>query len=111
MGKTAQFARDMIVLAVISVGVVLVIVLASALALGHEFYSSACCGGHDCHPVPCQEISRIDDGYAWQGLRFAIGKVLESPDGACHVCVGHPKDSAGVVTRMPQCLYLSRSTS
>jgi hypothetical protein len=62
----------------------------------HEFYSSACCSGTHCHPVPCGEITSSGDGWSWQGRTFPHFMLHVAPDGQCHVCVA----------AAPTCIYL-----
>lgn len=62
----------------------------------HLFYDQSCCGGKDCHPVPCEEITSLSDGWIWQGKTFHRIMFHESPDGQCHVCVDV----------VPRCIYL-----
>jgi hypothetical protein len=53
----------------------------------HAFYDAGCCGGHDCHPVNCDEIHDIGDGWQWRDVIFNRGALKVSADGRCHVCV------------------------
>jgi len=46
-----------------------------AIILAHSWYPSWCCGGADCHPVPCAEIIISKDT-----------PVLTSQDERCHAC-------------------------
>ena len=52
----------------------------------HDDYPADCCGDHDCHPVPCDEITVRSDGDLWKGLIFLWSSLRTSPDGRCHVC-------------------------
>ena len=60
--------------------------LIASVAFAHDDYPAECCGGHDCHPVPCDEITVRSDGYSWKGLIFLWSSQRTSPDGRCHVC-------------------------
>jgi len=77
-----------------------------ALLLVHSWYGKECCSDGDCHPVPCDQISRDKDGdYIWtRGPRdtvmFPKIRMKESQDEACHVCVHNEIAPAG------NCLYL-----
>jgi len=44
------------------------------LVVAHSWYPQWCCGGADCHPVPCA------------GIVIGDAAVLPSPDGQCHAC-------------------------
>lgn len=70
------------------------------LILAHSWYSAVCCGGQDCHPVPCDQIYERSDGvYTWGKLEFWPATVHDSQDDQCHACVGEP---GGI----PRCLYI-----
>jgi hypothetical protein len=73
--------------------------LALLVLLAHWLYSDQCCGGHDCHPVPCAEIYAFKDGWLWRGIMFGTEVLKLSPDGNCHVCHG---DKAFI----GHCIYL-----
>jgi hypothetical protein len=60
--------------------------LIASVAFAHDDYPADCCGDHDCHPVPCDEITVGSDGYSWKGLIFLWSSQRTSPDGRCHVC-------------------------
>ena len=60
--------------------------LITSVAFAHDDYPADCCGDHDCHPVPCDEITVRSDGYFWKGLIFLWSSQRTSPDGRCHVC-------------------------
>ena len=36
--------------------------LALAIWLTHSWYPESCCAGHDCNPVPCEDLSELNDG-------------------------------------------------
>ena len=82
---------------------------AVALILIHSWYSQQCCGGQDCHPVPCDEISRAANGdYVWQNpyqeaIIFGRHVMKLSEDEQCHVCV-NPDNDFGI------CIYLAPRT-
>ena len=59
------------------------------LLLVHYFYSAECCGGKDCHPVPCDEIVNDASGFRWQNIHFDRKLMRVSQDGECHVCVSN----------------------
>jgi hypothetical protein len=60
-------------------------------------YDPRCCGGHDCHPIPADEVRVTPDGYlvtipasdTAAALRrlFHYHEVLESGDGQYHACI------------------------
>jgi hypothetical protein len=68
------------------------------LILAHMGYPSACCGGKDCHPVPCEEVIRQGNDWVWNGIHFKDELRKESLDGGCHVCI------AG--NGVPLCIFL-----
>jgi hypothetical protein len=84
-------------------------------AIAHEWYPSNCCGGGDCHPVPCQELVQDQSTRWWRWVptaesepRWPPGKALYfdfaperlqgSPDGMCHTCVSN--------TMAPMCIFI-----
>jgi hypothetical protein len=78
-----------------------------AVLLVHSWYPRSCCGGNDCRPVPCEEISRTDAGdYIWRhaqrAVTFSRTVVKPSQDEECHVCV---EDE--VVSFIGVCLFLA----
>ena len=50
-----------IVLTAVIVAVVIILMLI-AHASAHSFYSSVCCGGRDCAPVPAEVVMETGDG-------------------------------------------------
>lgn len=60
--------------------------LVISLVLIHGWYDSECCGGMDCHPVPCDELLELSDGIHWKDLVFSGPKVRPSKDAFCHIC-------------------------
>ncbi len=76
----------------------------AGIVLVHSLYSAACCGGRDCHPVPCAEIHPTMDGWVWDGVQFSHNTMHPSEDGGCHVCV-HP-----AVVPSGICIYLRPET-
>jgi hypothetical protein len=83
------------------------LVVFSALVLVHSFYSQSCCGGKDCRPVPCEQISRMSNGdwlwdNAYQRVTFFPGAMKVSEDDQCHVCVNDD-----TIPPMGICLYLA----
>ena len=36
------------------------------MVLVHSWYSDKCCHDKDCHPVSCEEIEKISDGWLWR---------------------------------------------
>src|SRR5262249_42150799 len=89
-----------------------------AAAEGHSWYPEECCHDKDCHPVPCEEIEKISDGWLWrdkatkQRYWFPQDRLHASHDDACHVCVRHRRALAAFVF-MCRCQheYLSHETS
>lgn len=58
------------------------------MILVHDWYPPECCGGGDCHPVPCDEIVETDKGFRWKDVTFPSANVRPTQDGKCHVCDG-----------------------
>ena len=61
-------------------GMVFIVILA------HWLYGNDCCGDGHCHPVPCDQIKDLGDGWDWSGYTFSKPALRISPDGNCHVC-------------------------
>jgi hypothetical protein len=40
--------------------------LFNGAATAHSWYSEKCCHDKDCHPVACEEIEKISDGWLWR---------------------------------------------
>lgn len=73
------------------------------LLLVHGWYSKACCGDRDCHPVPCESIAEVKDGYVYDGVHF--DRAQPSPDNQCHACI----QTYGNV-RSGTCLFIQVTT-
>ena len=86
--------------------------LLSVLILAHSFYAQDCCGGKDCHPVPCSEIRNVTDGWLWshqnETILFARRLMRYSEDDDCHVCVSKPDWSGAMPYGI--CIYLPSRT-
>lgn len=67
-----------------------------ALVLAHLFYSQECCAEQHCHPVPCDSVVDMAEGWKWQGHTFNKQQLRISQDGECHVCIA----------AAPICIYL-----
>ena len=70
--------------------------LITSVAFAHDDYPADCCGDHDCHPVPCDEITVRSDGYFWKGLIFLWSSQRTWPDGRCHVCHLNERHNTGL---------------
>jgi len=87
----------------------LIAVLISILLI-HGWYDPDCCGGKDCHPVPCEEIHNDGQGnFLWHrgpndDVFFLKNKMKVSQDDGCHVCVLENVSPAGI------CIYLAPRT-
>ena len=68
-----------------------------ALLLAHAFYSADCCGGNDCAPVPCAEVTYDGEGWSYHGKHFSKLRAHIADDGGCHVCIHNG---------FPICIYL-----
>lgn len=66
----------------------------------HDWYPIECCGGSDCHPIPCEEVSQGKEGYYWKEIG-PFKNPMASPDGHCHAC--HSGST-------PLCLYILQTT-
>jgi hypothetical protein len=68
-----------------------VLMLVGGAANAHSWYPEECCHDKDCHPVPCEEIDKISDGWLWRDKAtkqrhwFPHGRLHASHDDACHV--------------------------
>ncbi len=66
----------------------LITIVLQATILVHDWYPYDCCGGGDCHPVPCDELNEYRNGdYSWHGQYFTSAQVRPSRDAQCHVCI------------------------
>ena len=78
----------------------------AAVMLVHSWYDETCCHGKDCHPVPCEEIEKISDGWLWRDVAtkqrhwFPHDHLKASHDDASHVCVSPETRPSGI------CIYL-----
>ena len=67
-------------------------------ASAHSWYDARCCSGHDCHPVPCEDLRALSDGSAVflpTGVPFFRENVLPSKDAQCHICTSRPATDSG----------------
>lgn len=67
-------------------------------------YPPACCGGHDCRPVACEEIQESKSGWTWRDIPFK--DVLPSRDRACHACTADYTDASGGPKQYGRCLFV-----
>lgn len=60
-------------------------------AVGHEWYPTECCSGHDCTPAAPGRIGVTAQGYVVDG-RFTVpfAQARRSLDGRYHVCFPAP---------------------
>jgi hypothetical protein len=75
--------------------------LLTAALLVHSWYPRGCCGDQHCRPVPCEDISKSDSGYIWNGWHFDLVQVQASQDQSCHVCI---------IGSFPACLFVRLDT-
>ena len=66
-------------------------------------YPSGCCGGEDCHPVPCETIEEKRGVYIWKGVIFHRSMARVSGDHRCHVCIQFNGEGAP----SGRCLFLN----
>jgi len=94
--------------AVLALVITLVDALLGAPAMAHDFYDKACCANHDCHPVACETITAVPQGFDYVDPRdhavyfFTRDKMLPSADDRCHVCL----HGEWMPQPAPVCLYL-----
>jgi hypothetical protein len=69
--------------------------------LAHWLYANECCADEHCHPVPCDQVKDLGNGWQWWDYVFDKSELKVSPDGNCHVCVSGPKSL---------CIYLPART-
>jgi len=75
---------------------------------GHDWYSSACCSGQDCHPILCTELIDKVHGIQWREYFFSPDMIHPSQDSQCHVCVHkYPPvfGQGGMSFEKPMCIY------
>ena len=83
-----------------------VMLLFNGAATAHSWYPEECCHDKDCHPVACEEIEKISDGWQWRDKAtkqrhwFSHDRLHASHDDACHVCVSPLTTPSGI------CLYV-----
>jgi len=72
----------------------------------HEWYSSSCCGGQDCHPIDsCSEITdSTNSSVNWNQYNFSREQIHPSQDNKCHVCI-HEYEGPSGMTKRPICIY------
>ena len=81
-------------------------ILLIAVMLVHSWYDEKCCQEKDCHPVPCEQIEKLREGWLWrdaatkQSHLFPKDRLKASHDEACHVCVSPETTPSGI------CLYV-----
>ena len=88
--------------------VALICFVGSASASAHEApsgwqYPPGCCGGEDCHPVPCETIEEKRGVYIWKGVVFHRSMAHGSGDDRCHVCLQFNGEGAA----SGRCLFLN----
>lgn len=67
----------------------LLLLLAPAVAHGHDWYPPNCCSGGDCGPIKSERVTHADDGdgYVVDGkFHVKLSEVRRSPDGRYHGC-------------------------
>ena len=82
------------------------VMLLNGAATAHSWYPKECCHDKDCHPIPCEEIEKISDGWQWRDKAtkqrhwFPHDRLHASQDHTCHVCVSTLTTPSGI------CLYV-----
>lgn len=65
-----------------------VAIMSAQPGLAHDWYDPKCCGGQDCHPVPCDQLSEDSKGnWHWGPYTFYKNAIEPSKDSKCHVCI------------------------
>ena len=71
----------------------------------HGWYPLECCGGRDCHPVPCEDLVELDNGdYTYHNIHFRKDQVKPSLDNQCHVCISQGE------YQTPYCVFIQQSS-
>src|SRR5215831_6874142 len=79
----------------------------ASVMLVHSWYDDKCCHDKDCHPVACEEIEKISEGWLWRDAAtkqrhwFPHDRLKASHDDACHVCVSPMTIAIGICLYMP----------
>src|SRR5579863_3123749 len=91
--------------------IIIILLLTASAGHAHDWYSAACCSGHDCHPIAsCAEI--IDhgkDGLSWNGYNFSGSMIHPSQDSQCHVCISN-WEYGGKINSTPHCIYIQQGS-
>lgn len=77
-------------------------------AEAHSWYPLVCCGGQDCHPVPCQDLINTGKDYVYHGIHFLKEQVQPSLDNQCHVCISN--ENIPGMTPIPHCAFIQLSS-
>lgn len=70
----------------------------------HSWYPFVCCGGQDCHPVPCSDLINTGKDYVYHGIHFLKEQVQPSLDNQCHVCISN--ENILNATPIPHCAFI-----
>src|SRR5580704_1145073 len=73
-------------------------------AEAHDWYPLECCGGHECHPIPCEEIKSDGPDIVWKGFRTRREFAWHSQDDKCHICLIDESDTR----TLPRCWFMPR---
>ena len=102
-GDLTLFIFIIVLLAIALAGLGKAIMVTPAEA--HEFYSTTCCSGKDCAPVPDGAVIEWPNGYEVKSLgiveSYNSPNVHRSPDGRFHLCI-QPLDDGRQYLR---CIY------
>lgn len=84
------------------------LLLSSAPAMSHDFYSKQCCSGRDCSPADAGAVKWTPEGWSVQEtgevISFADKRILYTPPGVpqFHICILP-------FARTVRCLYVPES--
>jgi hypothetical protein len=79
--------------------------LIAAVTLAHSWYPPECCKEKDCHPLPCSELSVMDNLIRWRGKVIGNRRFIRtSQDELCHICLTGPR-------QIPLCVFMPEGVS
>ena len=81
-----------------------VLFLSITIVEAHSWYPLVCCGGQDCHPIPCQELIENAKGYTYHGIQFLKEQIQPSLNAQCHVCISN--EVSPMTTPVPHCAFI-----
>lgn len=76
----------------------------------HEWYPVECCSGHDCAPIPAEQVRLTPQGWIWRNdhgaqlFSFDSDRLRASPDAQFHGC-------ELPLSKEKRCLFVTGGTS